>query len=131
MRAVAAMVLTLAATAAGAEEHSGVYYSSFEVSAFEPCGSPERWWLETTGEAGPAFWKKVRAVERAPAKGGDPHDVAFLYMTVDADVSEKGSHGHLGAYQRRITVRAASEIRRASDEEIERCADSREARALR
>jgi hypothetical protein len=127
MRAIAAIVLTLAATPAGADEISGVYYASFEVSAFEPCDATERWWLETTGEAGPAFWKKVKAVQRTPTAGGGP----FLFLVVDADVSQKGSHGHLGAYQRLITVRSSSEIRWATADEVERCADSAEARALR
>lgn len=126
MRIAAAALLALAATPAGSAEFSGVYVSGFEVSAFDPCSAAERWWLETTGEAGPGFWKRVRAVEGKGAGGR-----VFIYMVVDGDISEKGAHGHLGQYARRITVKSASEVRRATPGEIEACADSDYMRSLR
>lgn len=126
----AATLMAAAATPARAEVYAGVYYSAFEVSAFEPCGVAERWWLETTGAAGPGFWKRVRDVEKSvtDVNAGGPVPV---FMAIAGDLSPKGAYGHLGAYPRRITVSSASEIRAASAAEIAECADSPEAKAMR
>ena len=87
--------------AASGRIHSGVpikfcghYEKRFEVDSFRPCGLDERWWVNHETDA------LIRAVT-APhgGVGGE------AYVELLGEVGERGSYGHLGAYDRELTVR--------------------------
>jgi hypothetical protein len=82
----------------------GVYASNFENSMFVPKDAKEYWWLD----------------------GGVPCDVPslatkrwrpVLFIEMRATLSDKGSFGHLGMYDRQITPSAFLVCRRATPEE--------------
>ncbi len=66
----------------------GLYYGAFERSDFRQAGTKETWWLK--GE--------VPCKRTARASDGRP----LFYVEFQASLSERGSFGHLGAYDRQI-----------------------------
>jgi len=117
------LVSTLAAIACGAASriHSGVpskfcghYENRFEVDSFRPCGLDERWWVNHETDA------LIRAVTAPDGRiGGE------AYVELEGHVGERGSYGHLGAYDRQLTVQKvlrAQEPRKACSEPVD-CGD--------
>ena len=86
----------------------GLWTLNFEVSAFVPCGSYERWWLGATHESTLHAQLKAVAGEGSLVEHGHPQPV---YIEVRGRVSEPGHFGHLGAYSRDLEVSAANVVR--------------------
>lgn len=76
----------------------GVFTYGFEVMAFQPCGSSERWWVAEGSQDILHF----HGEPPAPAPG--QHFVS-LYVEVGGRVNSRGHYGHLGAYPRSLTVK--------------------------
>lgn len=81
-------------------EYAGHYSVGFEVSEFVPCGSDESWWLVGTAE----LVSQVQGDE----PGGTPTTPVFV--RVRGELSDPGSYGHLGAYDRQLTVTEVVEV---------------------
>jgi hypothetical protein len=82
--------------------YTGFYSLGFEVSAFTPCGSEEKWW---TGGA--------ELVERYRDLNVEQYREVFVRLR--GNVSEEGNYGHLGAYNRQFEVSEVVEIREVKD----------------
>src|SRR5678816_1110562 len=67
----------------------GRFRVDFEVSSFQPDGSPERWWTSLADKLGSKANRLVEAARKAPV------EVEF-----SGRVSEPGRYGHMGLYQR-------------------------------
>jgi hypothetical protein len=73
--------------------YHGHYTFRREVSAFKPCDLDERWWVDDGSGA-------LREHLTAPdgSVGGE------RYVEVEGIVSERGSFGHLSAYDRQLEI---------------------------
>ena len=73
----------------------GHYVSAFETSAFEPCGSGEKWWVEGN------------IVDlRKPANPSEPGEwePREFYVEWRGTRSATGNYGHMGDYLRELEV---------------------------
>ena len=104
----------------------GVYLSGFEMSAFEPCNSDHVFWFELsdsiTKSDYDSFWESVSKYQSRNEETGDRN--AFLYLSIQAQLSPKGSYGHLGAYSRALSVYKIETIRVATLSEVSNCVTS-------
>jgi hypothetical protein len=76
-------------------EYTGSYRSGFEASSFHPRGVKERWWL--TGSV------PCHGLNVGPDVDGFPA-ADWVHLSVRGTISEKGHYGHLGGYDRKLTV---------------------------
>lgn len=77
----------------------------FETSAFLPCDpdyKDERWWASGLPPEGHARYRELTTKMYEP-----------VYLKVRAVRSRKGSYGHLGSYQRELTILELLELRPA------------------
>ena len=95
---------TATPTSADLVHLEGVFETGFEHSAFYPetrCpGDGARYWVMWTPES--RFGERI-VEETGREPFAEPHTVAFR-VAVRAERSPPGSYGHLGAYQREVTV---------------------------
>lgn len=82
-------------------EYAGVYSQGFEVDSFQPCGSPEQWWV-TRGEE---LRERYRQVATRPYEE--------VYVVVRGRVGPPGHYGHMGAYARELSVDEVVQVRPA------------------
>jgi hypothetical protein len=75
------------------ERLTGHYTVQWEEQSFQPCGSREKWWVSDPGP--------LLARYRGLVKG----DYGTVYVTVRAEVTGRGSFGHLGMFPRAMAVR--------------------------
>jgi hypothetical protein len=96
---------TCTSAISGSQEETlaGHYSQGFEVDAFRPCGSEERWWV-TEGE-------ELRARYRALAPG----QYQEVYVELKGHTGPTGKYGHLGAYTRELSAGEVIEIRPSTD----------------
>ena len=103
----------------------GLFSEGFEMSAFEPCGSEERWWLQTAGPENETFWAEVKrfrdeyVLENNIKSDGNVSPV--FYIEGKGSVSEPGLFGHMGWYQRQFILQDTSIIRVATVEDVNGC----------
>src|SRR5687767_15955978 len=92
--AVAAIAL-LGAAAEGMEPQrlTGHYTVQWEEQSFQPCGSSEKWWVS---DPGPLMARYRELVEG---------DYGTVFVTVRAEVTDRGRFGHLGMFPRAAAVR--------------------------
>ena len=97
--------LALASCASG-RIHSGVlsrfcghYEKRFEVDSFRPCGLDERWWVRHETHA---------LIQAITAPDGTVGGEAYVELL--GEVGEGGRYGHLGAYDRELTVQKVVRI---------------------
>lgn len=76
----------------------GFYASGFEMETFRPCEVSERWWVIAPG---PLLVRYEDASERANQE---------VFAVVRGDTSSRGRVGHLGQYDRYLTVREAIDV---------------------
>jgi len=112
MKPLAQLILAicLASTNAQAEElatYSGYFVSGFETSSFLPDKTKERWWLTGNLTCPDVRDETKDIMARGP----------ILYIVVRASVSEKGRHGHLGAYSREVKVSETISCRKVRKDE--------------
>jgi hypothetical protein len=81
-------------------EFRGFYSAGFEQELFQPCGSSERWWV---ARAGPLR-------QHYEALGARPYEP--IYAVVRGDTTPLGHAGHLGLYQRYVSIVAVDSARR-------------------
>jgi hypothetical protein len=87
------------------DEFEGFYTAGFEVSSFVPCGDPGQpgygkgYWLMGTAEFVERYNALVGFSGQAPRRAHAP-----IYVRFKGDLSPPGSHGHLGMYEREVTV---------------------------
>ncbi len=84
------------------QEYAGSFSYGFEVVAFKPCGTDEVWWVN--GE--PAAMTDLRARYAALTKTMQP-----VYVRARGLISERGTYGHLGGYQREFYLQDVLEVR--------------------
>jgi len=107
---LALLLATLACQAlfpGGAEsgEFEGYYASGFEVSSFVPCGMSEDasygtgYWLTGTAEFNDQYRALVQSSGHDPISGYQP-----VFVRFSGELSPPGSYGHLGVYEREVTV---------------------------
>ncbi len=93
-----------AAAASPPEEFRGHYTYGFEVEAFEPCGSRERWWVVR----GEELYRRHREIS-------EPYTRVFA--VIRGSTGPRGRHGHLGQYEREVVVEEVLEVRPATDDD--------------
>lgn len=109
--AVAAMTMVGCSSLGGSGQYAGYYVSSFERSLFKPATSSERWWL-----AGSYSCPNTN-IDLLPAGGGATEPV---FLVVNGQLSAKGKHGHMGAYDRLLEVTETVSCRPlGKDEKVE------------
>ncbi len=84
----------------------GFYALGFEDSTFEPCARDERWWVAPVDEE-TARELNERYLE-AYEQGG-----VRVFVRLRGVRSRKGSYGHLGSYERQLTVSQVLDVRAA------------------
>jgi len=108
MGAVAALglVMTGAALAPAGEpqRYSGHYTVQWEEQSFTPCGGREKWWMSDPGP----LMARYRELN-------DDHHYGTVYVTVRAEVTDRGRFGHLGMFPRAMAVREVIDARAAGD----------------
>ncbi|GAB4579990.1 MAG: hypothetical protein Fur0022_27290 [Anaerolineales bacterium] len=87
-------------------EFEGYYSSGFEVSAFVPCDGGEPapgfvpgYWLNGTSDFYDQYDALVESSDHDPITGS-----LSVYVRFNGELSPPGHYGHLGAYEREITV---------------------------
>ena len=95
---------------------AGCYFFRFEHSDFRPQGSQERWWLGGNREE-----VTSRFVLSNPEV---PPRKTPIFVVVDGDLSENGHHGHMGLWNRELTVRQVIEVREPREDDRCSPADS-------
>lgn len=90
-------------SSASVTEFRGMYSAGFEVSAFRPCGSGERWWVSAPGPLYAAY-QRLTVV---------PYQE--IYAVIRGDTSGVGQVGHLGLYARYLAVDSLVEARLLTD----------------
>lgn len=106
----AALLLLMAACAANGlppprDEFRGTYSFGFEVSSFEPCSSGEQWWVLSDEDLHVAY-------ERTVGEGAK-YAYVPVFVRLRGRIGPEGRYGHLGVYQRELTVTEVLEIREA------------------
>ena len=108
MGAVAALGLVMVAGAlAPADEpqrYSGHYTVQWEEQSFTPCGGREKWWMS---DPGPLMGRYRELVK--------DRDYGTVYVTVRAEVTDRGMFGHLGMFPRAMAVREVIDARAPGD----------------
>lgn len=90
---------------AGTSEFEGYYTFGFEVSAFVPCDyDPEAangigYWLTDNSGFSERYFALVESTGQDPVR-----DYVTVYVRFQGELSSPGSYGHLGAYEREVTV---------------------------
>ena len=102
-----AVVAGLAARAPQGEPRqlTGHYTVRWEEQSFTPCGGSERWWVS---DPGPMMvrWREL-------VKG----DYGTAFVTVRAEVTDRGMFGHLGMFPRAIAIREVVRAREAGQDD--------------
>jgi hypothetical protein len=75
------------------ERLTGHYTVQWEEQSFQPCGSGEKWWVSDAGPLLPRYRELVKG------------DYGTVFVTVRAEVTDRGSFGHLGMFPRAMAVR--------------------------
>lgn len=113
MGAVAALGLVMVAGAlAPASEpqtYSGHYTVQWEEQSFTRCGSSEKWWMS---DPGPLLARYREIIK--------DRDYGTVYVTVRAEVTDRGMFGHLGMFPRAMAVREVIDARAAGDNDCRR-----------
>jgi hypothetical protein len=81
---------------------SGMVEFGFEQSAFEPCNSDEIWWIDGGTEAGTLSEQYFQLQQQ----GATP-----VFARVEGETTERGTYGHVGAYDRELRVDAIVDVR--------------------
>jgi hypothetical protein len=106
--AVAALGLVMAgaalAPAGEPQRYSGHYTVQWEEQSFTPCGSREKWWMSDPGP----LMARYRALH-------PDHDYGTVYVTVRAEVTDRGMFGHLGMFPRAMAVREVIDARASGE----------------
>ena len=84
------------------QQYTGYFLSGFESSSFHPVGQKERWWLKGS--------IPCRGLNVGPDVSGFP-SASWVHISVYGTVSEQGQYGHLGAYDRELTVQSVLSCR--------------------
>ena len=72
-------------------EFQGIFSHGFEADVFKPCGSGEQWWATLPSDAIAKYNTMV-----------EPYQPVMV--RVRGTISERGRSGHLGRYDRYLTV---------------------------
>ncbi len=94
---VAALLLGGCATAPTERIFIGQYFNGLVVTAFQACGSSERWWVR-------ADQAVMSALYAAAPPRGSLSDGFWLNVEVEGDLSEIGGYGHLSQYPRELHI---------------------------
>ena len=82
---------------------TGHYTVQWEEQSFQPCGSGEKWWVSDAGPLLPRYRELVKG------------DYGTVFVTVRAEVTDRGSFGHLGMFPRAMAVREVVRAGTAGD----------------
>lgn len=88
--------------------YSGHFTVRLEEQSFTPCGSGETWWVNDPGPL-------LARCEPPAEEGGS----VTMYVTVDAEVTERGRYGHFGMFPRAMAVREVVEARPAGENDCD------------
>lgn len=97
--------LACQALPATTSEFEGTYSSGFEVSSFVPCDYSDEagygvgYWLTGTTEFYDQYYALVESSGFDPSTG-----YLSVYVRFKGELSPSGDYGHLGMYEREITV---------------------------
>ncbi|HET7229524.1 MAG TPA: hypothetical protein VFJ16_05945 [Longimicrobium sp.] len=98
------MVAGALAPAGEPRSYSGHYTVRWEEQSFTPCGGREKWWVSDPGP----LMARYREVMRES-------DYGSVYVTVRAEVTDRGMYGHLGMFPRAMAVREVVNARAAGE----------------
>ncbi len=82
----------------------GFYTLGFEDSTFEPCARDEHWWVAPVNE------ETARELNERYLDVYDQGRVR-VFVRLRGERSRKGSYGHLGHYERQLTVSQVLDVR--------------------
>ncbi len=82
----------------------GFYTLGFEDSAFEPCARDERWWVAPVNEETALNERYLAVYDQGRVR---------VFVRLRGERSRKGSYGHLGHYERQLTVSQVLDVRAA------------------
>ncbi len=91
----------------GDELYKGIARFGFEVSAFEPADSGEKWWLIPDGDAYEELRRSYDELAEEPYQG--------IHAEIRGEVSVRGRYGHLNSYDRTIRMTEFVCVRKGSD----------------
>lgn len=114
--AFASLLLSLAATPAGAAEYAGLYISGFEKSDFEVCSAR----AEGAAAKGAVLWMAApdaRAMIDAWRKGKGPGAYPYLWVELAGEIAD-GKRD----LRREIVVTRIKSVRIATEKDFARCA---------
>lgn len=94
----AALLSGCAAGPSVGETYRGVYMAGFESQAFWAEAGEGPWWVEFRGETGAQLGQAIEM-----QSGGLPW--GMLEVEVKGALSRPGAFGHMGAYERKLTIR--------------------------
>jgi hypothetical protein len=105
-----AAVALLGAAARGREPQrlTGHYTVQWEEQSFRPCGSSEKWWVS---DPGPLMGRYRELVSG---------DYGTVFVTVRAEVTDRGRFGHLGMFPRAAAVREVVRASAAGEDDCRR-----------
>lgn len=87
--------------------YEGAYAYGFETSGFKSCEAHEEdWWVRPTDALTTQYRELMDARGLTPGRGLGP----FVRLVVEGDVSQRGSHGHLGGWDRELVVTRVIEM---------------------
>jgi len=108
--------------AAKVQTFRGIYYQSFEVSHFTPCGQNdlfnESWWVMLPDD-----------VSKRLLKMNNPRKTLwgqYFYFEIEGATSNKSDtkYGHLGRYSRQLDIISVTKAEIATEGMIEKCTGS-------
>jgi hypothetical protein len=79
---------------------AGSFHSRWEVSAFQPDGLSERWWVSFEPEGGVSAARVLR-------EGGEAR------VRLRGTITPRGAYGHMGLYDREFKVDGIAALARA------------------
>ncbi len=95
------------------DEFVGYVDFGFETSSFTRCGGEARWWVDG---AEPAAELNERASE-VGGTGNGRGRIVHAFVRLKGETTEPGEFGHLGQYERVLTVTDVLEVRASTDDD--------------
>ncbi|WP_133162359.1 hypothetical protein [Hyphococcus luteus] len=112
--------------------YEGIYIRGFENHSFRECGKDDAWWVDLTSEASAQFKSfldsndseemlrtETDELSKLPANGWSVGDRFFVH--VEGFLHSKGEYGHMGLWNRQLTIRQFNSLRFPTESDLAQC----------